>query len=245
MFHEISINEYILAPFDGIRKPKIYACGIYEVIAPDGKIYVGQSRDIFSRWMYYKSKKCKDQRLIFESFMNFGVENHIFKIVKAFDMDCQQVELDFLERSVMLSHVSNGVEMLNLTVGGIEKTKYSSKSLEWMTKRMEHEPNGSKKRKEKRALSRSLRAKKEKVEPKLNKNDEFYWSVTRVENNLKVFANPVIQLSLDGGFIKEWESMASASRNLNISPKTIRKSLLGIFMPKNKFKWVYKEDYGN
>ena len=245
MFYEVRHDEFIVTKRDKNFYPKKYVCGVYEIVSPDGKIYVGQSRDIFSRWNCYKSIKLNGQRLIHESLTKFGVNSHVFKIIKRFDTDCNQLDLDIFERNVILFHLSEGTTILNSTIGGVSKTKYCKDSLEWMSKRMEHEPCGSKKRKDlsiKNKLERVLKPKKVAYS---NKNDVFYWNVTRVKSNLEVFGKPIVQLTLGDVFIKEWDSSATVERELKISPKTIRKSIKGIYMPKSKFKWVYKKDYEN
>jgi len=65
------------------------------------------------------------------------------------------------------------------------------------------------------------------------------------ENIGKNKRKPVVQLDLNGNFIKEWESILRASKKLNINDSNI------VMVLKNKrnkaggFKWKYKPDYEN
>lgn len=56
--------------------------GIYKITSPAGRIYIGQSTDINYRFSSYKRLKCKSQLRIYNSFMKYGVDNHVFEIVE-------------------------------------------------------------------------------------------------------------------------------------------------------------------
>ena len=43
--------------------------GIYKIINPVGKVYIGQSLDIDKRIDYYKKMRCKDQPLLYNSLL--------------------------------------------------------------------------------------------------------------------------------------------------------------------------------
>lgn len=50
----------------------------------------------------------------------------------------------------------------------------------------------------------------------------------------------VLQYDLDGNFIREWESAADASRELNITSGKICAVCKGIRKSTNGYKWRYK-----
>lgn len=56
--------------------------GIYKIISPTGKIYIGQSIDIEKRWKYYSTKKTRIQPKLQNSFNKYGVERHSFEVVE-------------------------------------------------------------------------------------------------------------------------------------------------------------------
>ena len=71
-------------------------CGIYKIISPSNRIYIGQGTSIDNRWRDYKSynTKTKNQTKLWRSFVKYGVENHIFEIVE----ECPIEELNCRER---------------------------------------------------------------------------------------------------------------------------------------------------
>jgi group I intron endonuclease len=57
--------------------------GIYKIINPEGKIYIGQSIDIDRRFKEYKRlQKRSAGRKIMSSLKKFGSENHIFEVIE-------------------------------------------------------------------------------------------------------------------------------------------------------------------
>lgn len=68
-------------------------CGIYKITSPTGKIYIGESKDILTRWKSYNRKACKKQKRIYNSIIKYGVENHIFEIIESCkfkDLKCKE-----------------------------------------------------------------------------------------------------------------------------------------------------------
>ena len=57
--------------------------GIYKIINPNGKIYIGQSINIEQRWNKdYKTLRCKTQPKLYNSLKKYGPENHKFEIIE-------------------------------------------------------------------------------------------------------------------------------------------------------------------
>lgn len=65
----------------------IIISGIYKITNPSGKIYIGQSINIYKRWKKYKSLTCKNQTILYNSFVKYGVDNHIFEIIEVCDVN--------------------------------------------------------------------------------------------------------------------------------------------------------------
>lgn len=68
--------------------------GIYRITSPSNKIYIGQAVNIDKRFFSYRKKKCKYQPRLHNSFIKYGVENHIFEIIE----ECDISELNARER---------------------------------------------------------------------------------------------------------------------------------------------------
>lgn len=61
--------------------------GIYKITSPSGKVYIGQSVNIKKRIYAYKSLACKEQPILYRSFVKYGVENHVFEVVEHCEFD--------------------------------------------------------------------------------------------------------------------------------------------------------------
>jgi len=90
-------------------------CGIYKIVSPSKKIYIGQSINIYERWKTYKRLNCKMQTLLFRSFKKYSIEKHKFEIVQ----QCEREKLDELEKYyIQLFQCYNSKYGLNLKEGG-------------------------------------------------------------------------------------------------------------------------------
>ena len=91
-------------------------CGIYKITSPSGKIYIGQSNNIYIRWNYfYKKLHCSGQTKLYNSFIKYGVEKHRSDILNK----CEEFELNKLERHyVNLFKTFNSKHGMNLKEGG-------------------------------------------------------------------------------------------------------------------------------
>jgi group I intron endonuclease len=56
--------------------------GIYKITNPKGRIYIGQSIDIYLRFKYYKYLKCKSQKKMYNSLLKYGFDNHKFDVLE-------------------------------------------------------------------------------------------------------------------------------------------------------------------
>jgi len=63
--------------------------GIYSITNPKGEIYIGRSKDIYKRWVCHKAMGHDTIVKLYESFVSYGLWNHVFKIVER----CPEEEL--------------------------------------------------------------------------------------------------------------------------------------------------------
>ena len=68
--------------------------GIYKITSPSKKVYIGQSFDIKKRWCKYKNLHCKSQTRLYNSFLKYGVDKHIFEVL----CQCSIEQLNEMER---------------------------------------------------------------------------------------------------------------------------------------------------
>jgi group I intron endonuclease len=58
-------------------------CGIYKITSPSGRIYIGESKDIYNRFLQYQNlQNCKSQHKLYRSLKKYRFENHTFKIIE-------------------------------------------------------------------------------------------------------------------------------------------------------------------
>jgi group I intron endonuclease len=69
-------------------------CGIYSIISPSNKFYIGQSIKIEVRWLHYLSLDCIEQPKLYNSLLKYGVDNHKFLIIE----ECSSEMLNNRER---------------------------------------------------------------------------------------------------------------------------------------------------
>lgn len=99
--------------------------GIYKIINPKKKIYIGQSIDIEKRWKMYQYLHCKKQKKLYNSFIKYGVDKHKFEIVQL----CEINQLNEFEKYyVDLFQTFNNKYGLNLQDGGNSKGKHSDET---------------------------------------------------------------------------------------------------------------------
>jgi group I intron endonuclease len=78
--------------------------GIYKITSPDGKVYVGQSKDIEKRFISHKNNVYKRGSGINNSFYLHGVENHKFEVIEECD------ESDLLLKEILYQKEYDSVE---------------------------------------------------------------------------------------------------------------------------------------
>lgn len=69
--------------------------GIYKITSPSNRVYIGQSIRIEERILEYKkNKNCNGQPKLLNSFLKYGIENHLFEIIE----ECDVILLNERER---------------------------------------------------------------------------------------------------------------------------------------------------
>lgn len=100
--------------------------GIYKITSPTNKVYIGQSIEIENRFKNYKKLSCKQQKIIYKSFLKYGVEKHKFEII----CECELNELNDKERYYQDIFSAMGVNGMNckLTKSSDKNGKHSEET---------------------------------------------------------------------------------------------------------------------
>lgn len=207
--------------------------GIYKITSPSGKIYIGQSVNLERRKKtYQKLNQNKSQYIIYSSLHKYGPENHIFEIIE----ECTIEQLDERELYWKLCCVitlgwSNCLFCGLFDKGGGPKSEKTKDKMSLSRKNviMTDERNKN--------ISNSMLGKLKTKEHKQN------MSLCRLGKPTKR-CKPIIQYSLNGDFIKEWNKISEALNFLNRhkNDSSITACCKGKQLTAYGFKWKYKED---
>lgn len=149
--------------------------GIYKITSPTERVYIGQAVNIEKRWRYYQKVLCKGQVRLYNSFLKYGVENHVFEIIE----ECAEEDLNCKER--YWQEYYNTVETgLNLR---LTKTEDKSGKLSEETKKKIGESNSialkgknlSQETKNKIKEGNTGKVVSEDVKAKMSKNSAKHW----------------------------------------------------------------------
>lgn len=61
--------------------------GIYKIINPTNKVYIGQSWNIEQRKKQYSKLRCKKQPMLYNSLKKHGFENHKFEVIEECNLE--------------------------------------------------------------------------------------------------------------------------------------------------------------
>ena len=96
--------------------------GIYKIVSPSGKIYIGQCTDFKSRIGAYRRGHCKSQSKLYASICKYGFENHKVEFL----CECSKEELSRLEKHYVDTYQTFNTEHgLNIRDGGGNSAKLS------------------------------------------------------------------------------------------------------------------------
>jgi group I intron endonuclease len=137
--------------------------GIYKILSPTGRVYIGQSYNIVKRFSLYKYIHSKSPKsLINRSLIKYGSDNHVFSIIHELPLDVDKDTITRYEQFYLDQYKDTGHEILNLCpcAGSPKGFKRPKEQLERHSKIMKGKPspmkgkNHSDETKEKIRLSR-------------------------------------------------------------------------------------------
>jgi group I intron endonuclease len=217
--------------------------GIYKITSPNKRIYIGQSVNINKRFNSYKRmhKKNMHQTRLHRSFVKYGTENHIFEIIEECDIELLnererywQDYYDVLNNGLNCRLTNSNEKRCKLSLETIKKMSLASKgNKNFLGKKHSEET--------KEKISRAHKGKKYSKEVNLSKGRKGIIPPLKgkfsKDNPLSI---PIVQLNLDGSFVKDWYCLMDVKRTLNFNICNINSCLKGKLKTSNGFKWIYK-----
>lgn len=243
--------------------------GIYKIVSPSGKVYIGQSWDIERRFSTYKKVLCSDQPRLYNSFLKYGVENHKFEVIHELPEDVEQCILDTYEILYISQHKTCNYEMLNLQEGGSNgkhddaskqkiREKLSGRIVSEETRNKLKGSNNpmfgksgsknpfygkthSERTKQLIKEKRSLQIiTKDSIRNGAEKRRGLKQSIETINKRSGRLKIPILQFDLNGVFIKEHISIKDAALSMNICNTAISQNLANRSNNSGGYVWKYK-----
>ena len=239
--------------------------GIYKIVnIKNGKVYVGQTYDLTYRWLRHRSDLNTNSHYnkhLQNAWNKYGQENFRFEILERCPLDIiDEREIYWINK---LDSINNGY---NLCEGGLGCRGYKHTEEEILKMRMIQNPkavvrldlNGNLLDE---WISASHCAKTlnlsdvRSIKSCCNKTDHvksskgyiYMWKEDYDKNGFdkeyystrKKFSKHVAQYTIDGVFIKEWNSIQEIVNQLRYSRESIRKCCVGEFKQSHGYLWKF------
>ena len=214
--------------------------GIYKIENKiNGKVYIGQSRNINRRWHEELNGQVNDY--LKKSFNKYGVKNFLFSVI----CECKEPKLNELEKRYIQEHKSyikkNGY---NLTLGG-NGGNWLDEAKERASIRMTGKGNSfygkhhTEETKQKISMGR-IGKKHWHYGGRNSPETKAKQSITKL-GGLNSMAKKVYQYTLDGKLLNSFKSVSIASQETKIGYSAIKNCSGGISKTAGGYSWEYGE----
>jgi len=216
--------------------------GIYKVISPSGKVYIGQSVDVNRRLKRYKnmSVSTKKQTKLWRSLVKYGSNKHKYVLIE----ECEESKLNERERyyQELYDSVENGLNC-NYTRTKDKSGRVSKETLKRMSEVQKGNKNmlGFKHTEEtkdkirKKALGRKFTDEQNKRKGKKGITPPLKGKFG-AENPI---SKKIGQYSKNGELIKVWDSAMDVKRELGFSNSNICSCCKGNLKTSSGYVWRY------
>ena len=228
---------------------------IYKLIAPNKKVYIGQTYNINRRFSCYRNLSCKQQQKLYSSIKKYGWEN--FTKIILYDLVCDKSQIDKIEDIEIKKYIKLGLS-LNIqdsvkspfyNVGNLHPRSKAVIQFDSKLNIIKEFENASIAAKKlgfpQSSISKACRTSKANVGNYYFRFKENYTQeeLIRISEIPHALSEPIIQLSKDGTFIKEWDSQSKASKTLNINQANIWRVMCNKGITAGGYKWIKKQNY--
>lgn len=220
--------------------------GIYKITnIKNNKCYIGQSINIEKRFYAYKELACSGQPKIYNALKKYNINNFKFEII--FKLKKINIELLNKLEIAYISYYNSNKNGYNIQSGG----KNSLHTIETKNKisisrtgkcvglkfSEERKKNISESNLGKKISNESkLKMREAKLGKKHSKEHLKKMSI----NNIGKHSKKILQFNKNGEFIKEWDSLSNAGKELNILISSISQCCSGNSKTAGKYIWKYK-----
>jgi group I intron endonuclease len=219
--------------------------GIYKITNPEGKSYIGLSKDIEKRFKHHKSLQFKGNNKLKESLIKYDKDTHLFEILEEIDiLLLSKHQSDSLLRKrerYWINLYKTFDDGLNENRGGSGCGSHTEESKQKISQSLKGKPKpvdfGEKRKKWqhdeewREKISESLKGKSKGKGISRNKG--------RISPN-EGKGKPVLQYDKDMNFLKEYLSLKDASFLTNTPQPCISECLRGKHKTAGGYIWKYK-----
>jgi group I intron endonuclease len=224
--------------------------GIYKILSPSNKIYIGQSINIKERWKKYeKLHKSSIGPKIYNSFSKYGFNSHVFEVIEECSVEqlneretyWKQIELDKVKGDwdkVLFCELydKGGGPKSEETKQKIGKSNSKPKTTTENMKKPKYLGFGDFISNLKKGYKFSEKSKeKMRISHKGFKHSEETKQKMINASNMR----SVIQLDKNNNVIKEYQSITTAKNQTGI--KGISNVLVNLSKTAGGYKWIYKQ----
>lgn len=224
--------------------------GIYKIINPSNKIYIGQSIDINLRFDQYKNLlNSKGQIKLHNSFKKYGIENHKFEIIE----ECNIVNLNHKERywQDFYNCLNKGLNckltktndksgcLCELTKSKIRKSRINTKLSENTKLKISISHNGLK-----HSVETKIKMSNSAIGKKRVFTEEHSTNISKSKKGIPLSKEHKMKLSrkvINTETNKIYDNTLEASLDLNINYGTLIQYLSGRRKNKTKLKYIDNE----
>lgn len=228
--------------------------GIYQITNPNGKAYIGKATNWNKRQNDYKSLNCKKQPKIYRSLLKYGVENHVYELIKK----CTKKQLDKFEVYYKQQFINqfgweNALFCEIYDIGGGPKSNETKLKMSNSQKGLpKPKPEDFGEKHSKRMKGRKYTkehceniSKANKGKKRTKEQNEYLSSITKGIPKPKGFSKklskllkgkkrgsyktnkPILQFDKQGNFIKEWESQTLFCKYYKVGDGWVNNCLTG------------------
>jgi len=257
-----------------MSKPKRYRGVIYKYTFPNGKVYIGQTKNPRSRMAQHLSEKTGARNVAFwRAYKKFGQYTYDeIEIIEETTAEALRDKLNFLEQLYIEQYQStNPNHGYNLTSGGNvfvvneEGRKHMSDARTDKRPVLQYDLNGNFIAEYESTIAAaksigtsagSIRSccigiasgrKTKKVQIvkgyTFRFKEDYPTCPPHIEFEITTTRKKILQFSLQGKFIKEWESIVDAETFMNYSGSGIRQCCYGKYRQSNGYMWRFRSDF--
>jgi group I intron endonuclease len=198
---------------------------IYKITNPKNEVYIGQATYLERRINDYRN--CYESKIgpkLYKSLKLYGWENHQFEIIE----ECDDKDLNVREKYWIKFYDSVKCG-LNLQHGG-KGGKPSIETREKISKSMVGQ---------KRSLETRIKMSQSKQNHPMF-NEKWRENMRKGPWSSKTNSKPILQFTIDGKFLREWDSSISACNELKLHKGPLSCALNGVYKTSGGYKWEFK-----